>query len=433
VAGALRRHWFIFVFTMITVAVAVAALAEVWPKSYEVDGRLLLQRNELMASLVNPGRTIPREAESPTLAAREIVLGRENVVALMKAANVLERWEETRAPLLRYKDQLMLMLGPAPTDDERIDALAGLIENRLQIGTSEEGAVSFFIRWPDPLSAYQLVDEAMKSFLEYRRRTETSAITESIAILDKAIADLESQITRTITQLPPRRAAQRSAPRRPPPVLAAGPSPQAVVQLSRLRSALDSRQQDVARLAGTQTQQLSEAQARLTAALAMYTDGHPTVVALRQTVTQLSRDSAELTSARREAQKLETEYDALSVKVGAATEAQSRSIAMAGARAAEPAIDPMSLVTIGDENEPVSLRLRVEMSQLAALRERANAARAELSSSQAGFKYRYPVTRPPRPPRRPSGPNVPLILLVGGVASVLLAIGAAVTMRTLGR
>jgi uncharacterized protein involved in exopolysaccharide biosynthesis len=425
VLDALRRYRFVAVATFVAALGTAAALVMLWPKSYEADGRLLMQRNELMASLVNPGRTIPREAESPTLAAREIVLGRENVLALMKATNLLERWEATRSPLLRAKDAMMRLINATPTEDERVDALAGLIEQRLTVGTSDEGAVSLFISWPDAQSAFRLVDEAMKSFLEHRRVTESAAITESITILDRSIESLESQINQTIAQLPRRptsRPASQSVSR------PAGPSPLTLVQLSRLKAALDERQQDIARLAGVRGQQLSEAQGRLTAALTIYTEDHPTVLALRQAVAQLSRDSPELVVARREARDLEAQYDALSVKVGAANEAaQSRSLAIV-AEQPSSSLDPLSLLTIGDETEPVSLRLRVEMSQLASLRERVNAARAELSSAQAGFKYRYSVTRPPRVPRRPSGPNVPLLMLVAGAASLVLAVGVPVVM-----
>jgi hypothetical protein len=85
----------------------------------------------------------------------------------------------------------------------------------------------------------------------------------------------------------------------------------------------------------------------------------------------------------------------------------------------------LSLVNGGDPTEPVSLRLKVEMAQLAAVRERANAARAELSSSQVGFKYQYSVLRPAQLPRQPVAPNVPAILGAGAIASLLLAVAVA--------
>ena len=422
VALAVQEYKITAFATLLIVLGATVAIASLWPKTYEADGRLLLQRNEVTASLVNPSRTIPREAESPTLAAREIVLGRENVLAVMKATNLLEEWSRSRAPLLRFKDWLFGLMGSAPSEDDRTDALAGLIEDRLEVSTSDEGTVSFSIRWPDPQMAYHLVDEAMNSFLQYRRVSETAAISESIAILNRSAETLEAQVAETIARMP-RRAAARAATRRPPVVT--GPSPQSTVQLSRLRSELESRQQDIERMVALRNQQLAEARGRLTSALTIYTEGHPTVLALRQTVERLSQESPELVAASREVRDLEKQYDALSIKVGVATED-------AQLRAFVPSLDPLSLVSIGDEADPVSVRLRVEMAQLAAVRERENAARAELESAEAGFKYRYSVTRPPRVPRRPSGPNVAAIALVGAVASLILAIGVPVARRVSG-
>jgi uncharacterized protein involved in exopolysaccharide biosynthesis len=89
-------------------------------------------------------------------------------------------------------------------------------------------------------------------------------------------------------------------------------------------------------------------------------------------------------------------------------------------------------VSLGDETDPVSVRLRVEMAQLATVRERQSAARAELASAEAGFKYRYTVTRPPRVPRSPSSPNVLAILLAGAVIGLILAIGVPVARRIAG-
>lgn len=427
VLSALREHWVAAAATFAIAFVLIAAIANAWPKTYEVDGRLLMQRNEVMASLVNPGRTIPREAESPTQAASEIVLGRENILALMSATDLVQQWELRRPALLRAKDRVFGLFRGVPTPDERIDALAGMIEQRLQVGTSEEGAVSFFIRWPDPQLAFQLVDEAMKSFLEYKRATETAAITESIAILDRSIESLEAQVNNTIAHLP-RRPASRPIARRP--VSPSGPSAQTVMTLTRLKAAIEEQQQDIARMAGTRSQQLAEAQGRLTAALTIYTEGHPTVVALRQTVTQLSGDSPELAAARRQARDLQDQYEKASVAAAASDARAVRASGFAGDLPG-PAIEALGLDSLGDESEPANLRLRVEMSQLAAVRERANAARAELSSAEAGFKYRYSVTRPPRVPRGAASPNVPAIMLAGAVASLLLALGVPVAMRML--
>jgi uncharacterized protein involved in exopolysaccharide biosynthesis len=423
VREAVQRHKRVAIGTFVIVFGAIATLAQIWPKTYEAGGRLLMQRNDITVSLVNPARTIPREAESPTLAAQEVVLARENVVAVMEKTNLLAVWDRTRSPLLRLKDLLVRLVRPDRTVDERIDSLAGLVEQRLAIETTPEGAVNFFIRWPDPQMAYRLVDEMMKSFLEYRRATETAAINESIAILDKSVASLEEQITRTAAQVPRRRQARAVS---PAPARAAGLSPASAVQLSRLKAQLDGAQQEIARIAALRAQQLAEAQVRLATARTIYTASHPTVLAARQTVEQLSRDSPELVAARRQAGELEAQYDALSVKLGA--DAQT---AQPFAAPATPSF--ISLPGLGDELDPAFLRLQAEIAELSTIRERASAARAELASAEAGFKYRYTVTRPARVPRWPVGPNVPAIMLAGLIAGVIFAVLAPVGLRMIGR
>ena len=181
-------------------------------------------------------------------------------------------------------------------------------------------------------------------------------------------------------------------------------------------------------MAAGRSQQLSEARGRLTIAQTIYTEDHPTVLALRRTVEELSRDSPELTAARGEVRDLQDQYDALSVKVGIAAEnAQPRAFAAGAAP-----LDPLSMVRLDESTDPDSVRLRVEMSQLAIVRERENAARAELASAEAGFKYRYNVTRPPSVPRGPTSPNVVAILVAGAFASLILAIGVPVARRISG-
>ena len=445
VARSVWRHRILAVATCLVAFGAVWIAAAQWPKTYQSYGRLLVTRNDVMSSLVNPGRTIPREDAAPTWAAQEIVRSRENLLAIMKETNLIEEWERSRTPLLRLKDSMVSWLRGPTTETGRVEALAGLMEERIQVTTDDEGIVSFTVRWPNASMAYQLVDKAMRNFLEHRRVSEISAIEDSIAILDRSVEEIETQVTMTIAELrrrgrpapTPRRQVRTAQPvpaRPASPPLPTGPSAESTVRLARLKSALELRQQEIARLSEARLQQMAEAQARLSAAQTVYTEGHPTVLALRKEMAQLSRESPELTAARREAQTLELEYDLLSTKVSVETENAERArAAMSQLATATPAptptlpavVDVPSLVNGGDPSEPVSLRLRVEMAQLAAVRERANAARAELSSSQEGFKHQYSVLRPAQLPRQPVAPNMTAIYGAGFFASVLLALAVA--------
>jgi len=428
VARSLRRHRVGAVITAVVTLTAITGTALAWPKTYQIDGRLLVQSSSLVSTLVNPDRAVNRASGAPTMAAEEIVESRDNLLALMASTDLLARWAQNRPAPLRAKDWFFALLrGPQP-EEHRLDAMAGLLEDRLEVGTNEEGTVGFVLKWPDPEMGRQLVEGAMKSFLEHRRVNESAIITDSIAILDKTASAIESQITATLEQVRPQRLGT-SVPRRRAVLLPSantGPSAEATVRLARLRSALEERQQEVARLEGARTQQLAEAQARLSAALTIYTEGHPTVVALKQTVGRLAGEPPELVAARREARTLAVDYDALSTNVGALTASAEQERLLSQLYAATPAASMDLIQPVFGDADPVGLRLKNQLAELAMVQARASAARAELASAQAGFKYQYSVVRPPQLPRAPIAPNVLAIFGAGVVASLLLAVAFAV-------
>jgi hypothetical protein len=420
VIRSLRRHWRGALLTFALTLTAVGLALSAWPRTYQIDGRLLVQSSSLVSSLVNPERGVSREGLGPTLAAQEIVKSRDRLLAIMQATDLIAEWDRTRTPLFKLKDWAVSLIGGVPTEEGRLDAMAGLLEDRLQVSTTDEGTVMFVLKWPDPAMGRKLVDSAMQSFLEHRRVTEAAAITDSIAILDRSANTIEAGIKATLELLP----APPSGPRRRAVVrpTSSGPSAEVTVRLARLRSALAERQQEVARLEGVYTQQLGEAQARLSAALTIYTEGHPTVVALKQTVARLAAEPPDLAAARRDARGLEAQYDDLSTSVGALTASAEQERLMSQLDAATPAASVDFFRPSNGEADPVGLRLKNQMTELAMVQARASAARAEFASAEAGFKYQYSVVRPPQLPRAPVAPNVPAILVAGLVASVLLAL-----------
>lgn len=444
VARSVGRRWLMTSFITVVMTGAITAAALVWPKSYHVDAKLLVQRNDVMASLVNPGRTIAREAEEPTRAAEEIVHQHENLLSVIKQTDLMNRWELTRAPLLKNRDRIMASLRGPRSDADRLDGMVGLLEQRVKVYATPEGSVTFDLMWPEPQAGFDILDHVIQNFLQFRRVSETSAISDSIAILDESVQTLEAQVTQTIAELPKRPAprVRRSDPAPATPAVAtsqiptvpAGPPPDITRRLTRLRADLDAKRQEVAKLDDTHRLQLAEAQSRLTAAKMVYGDDFPAVIALRQTVAQLSRESPDLVNLRRDVLGLEQEYDSLTTAVQTADDAAQRAagVAVTPADSARTRIQSapfevdLSGVSGAESNDPTSLRLKVELSELAAVRERANAARAELSSSQAGFKYQYKIIRPPQVPRAPSSPNIPLWVGAGAFASLLLAVFAAV-------
>ena len=181
VGRAILRHKSLSAAAFATTLALTGGAVLIWPESWEVEAKLLVQRNEVMSSLVNPSRTIPREAEAPTRAAEEIVLRRDNLVSVIQQTNLMEEWERTRAPVLKLKDRILRLLSSEPTEDERLDAMVGTVEKNLRVTTEQSGVVNFDIEWRDPRMAYEIVDKAMQNFLQDRKQGETSAIADSMS------------------------------------------------------------------------------------------------------------------------------------------------------------------------------------------------------------------------------------------------------------
>ena len=463
VLGSVRRHKFITVATFLFVAGLSVAVALLWPKTYKADARLMIQRNDVMAALSNPGRTIPRDGESPTRGAAEMILSRENLASLVKQTNLLAEWEQRRAPVLRLKDRIMNRMRGVPTDAERFEGMIGLLEQRLTVSPGVDGTLTIAVTWPDRQMAYEIVETAVQNFFDNKRVGESSAIVESVGILERYVASKQAEVNATFAELQteianrPRPAIRRPVPvaaktATPPSSVPAAPqtptnssfgivAPEKAARLARIKYAIEARRVDIARLDQARATQLNDLQGRLAAALTVYTEDHPTVSSLRQNIATLSSDSGQLMSLRADVQGLEREQDQLLAETepprtpspAVAGDPQSPSPEAAATRAVDsvpvaPVPDMSALGVSSDYTSPTSLRFRLELGQLAEIRERLESARIELATSQAGFKYRFGIVRPTQMPRGPSKPNMPMILIAGLIAGLGLAVFAAVAI-----
>jgi len=471
-ARALRRRKFTAAGTFVLVLAATAAALLVLPRIYHAEVTLLAQRNQVMAALSNPGRTIPWDADVPTRAATETVLRRDNLVSLIKQTRLLDRWELTRAPIYKVKDALMRPFRGPSNDEESLDALVGELERRIIVWTGE-GTVTISVYWPDARQAYELAEAAQQSFLEARQVAETSAIAASISILERYATSLQEQISRTSGELQrvqtqAMRAAQATAralarptdtppppeppaPRAPLVVSALRSSVESNPEIVRIRASLESTRQAVARLEELRQRQISELQVQLAQLRRVFTEQHPSVQSLQESINTLSRDSPQLLGLRAEAQSLDAEYER---RVAAALRAEEEELKAeyAGRAAAArsspdgagevqgtvpssvntpqpaPESEPGTWDPSGEKKDYLSLHLNRQQSQLENVLERIDSARIELATSQAAFKYRYSVVRPAQVPRTPIKPNVPAVMVAGVFGALVLAFAAAVCL-----
>ena len=403
--GSVRRRPFLFAFVFCGMVLLAAAALAVLPKTYEVESRLLAQKNPVLAV-----RADANQMDQPTRAAAETIIRRENLQALISQTELLQEWPKRRAPSLRFKDWLLRLLKRQTSEQELSEGLTGLLEKNLTVWTTPDGTVVIKLHWPDALMAYRLVDAAEQNFLEKRHVLEISTIAEQISIYEGHAAKLKNDIEAEVAEL--ERMRQDSAPRR-----SAAPAPRPRTRIDpdvlNLRVTLEGKRRAIADLEEARRRHFSELQTRLAEQRAVYSENHPMLLDLQRSIDSLRQESPQLSALREEERELRRQLAELPGG-GEGT--------MPGA----PEIPP-DLFRGGDEHSSVEYaraQLRYAAQQYAAMRERIDSARIDLDTARAAFKYRYSVVIPPQVPRGPIKPKAPLVMAGAIIAGLFLALFA---------
>jgi uncharacterized protein involved in exopolysaccharide biosynthesis len=418
VLHAIRRRKLLALAVALLTAGATLALLSVTPRTYRIEAQLLAQKNSVMSALGNPGRPIPFDSDSPTRAAAETVMRRDNLLSLMKQTDLMAHWYRNRTWLFRLKDRVVDLIS-APTEEEKTLAMVEFLETRLTV-KAVDPTVTISLEWPDAQLGFRLVDSALQNFLEQRHSTEVSTIAETISILEGHAANLKEAIDAEMEDVKPQPApsamasAPAPAPRRDVVMTEANRT-----ELAEVKVLLDAKRRAITELDDFRRRRLTDLQAQLSQQRAIYADAHPTIVTLLQSISALQEPSPQLQALTKEERDLQAEYERLSARraEGAAAVAKARSKEPSPLRGDKRADDLNA--------DYARTRLRFAMEKYDVLLERIQSARIELDTARAAFKYRYGIIRPPTFPRRPEKPKVPLVLATGLFAALALGTLAA--------
>lgn len=418
------RHPQIAAAAFVVVALLGVAAYLVVPKRWEVTATVLAQRSPLMGTLSNPGMN--RDWDTPTRAAREMLIRRDNLVALCNQIKFVDRYLATRAPAVRGRDWIFAKLrGRERTHEELLDGLIDTLESRLWLAVGQEGTVTIGFTWADKEIAFDVVQVAVQSFMEGRYATEIKMVGETIAILQGHDGRIQKEIATTLGQLEDKQRVLRirSMPRLPE-VRSHGTGHDE--ELMRIESTLAVRRRALGDLEEFRRQRLNELQGQLQQQLGVYAPQHPLVVSTRRAIESGSGPSPQIEVLRAEIADLEKQVKKRGGKVDAAVAA---AVTIGGelanaARVRAEAEDPR----LEYERRQLDLLLR----QHSQLLERIDAARIEMDTAQAGFKYKYAVVTPPQIPRAPAKPYL-LLFVGGGIAggiALALFLSAAADLRS---
>lgn len=429
VRNAVRRHPFVVVGVFLAMAALAVGAVKGLPRAYYVEAKILTERNLLIASLVNPSRTVPRDDDAPTRTAYAQILRHDNLVSLVKQTRLVERWEATRSPLQRLKDAVTSPLG-ALTEEERVEALVAVLERSMTVRSDRgSGTVTIGVSWPDPRQAMELAETAQQNFLEARHGAEVSAITEAIGILRTQVREEEEGIKTSIAGLEDAvrvAEARRKKEEKEDPTRATRRAQQLLRtdhELAQLRFMLDAKRRAIADMEAYRNRRLTELRGQLSEQRSVYSSMHPILSDTEQRIAALEADSPQLAALRKEEVALAEEF----VRRGG-----SEVETLLPSALSYLYDTPLAGSLLGTPDDPevavATDRLRMTVARHQDMIRRLSAARMELEIARASFKHRYSVLNPPAFPKKPVKPNTKRIVGAGVLAGLVLAVFAAVAL-----
>jgi uncharacterized protein involved in exopolysaccharide biosynthesis len=420
-------------------ALTVAAVA-VWPRAYASSITLAVKENKILDGDRDPGSL--RNAT-------EIIVSRENMAEVVKELDMPKRWEQNLSPLGRFKRWLSDNVRGVPSERDKRDILISMVQASVWVQPPawNESKFTVHAEWPDPKSARDIADAALKGYLRARRVAEISTITEYISILEGHTNQLRDEIQKYATQSKSQREQQfaqlnqattREAPSAPgsapAPARVAAPPPRRPQDLSELRATIAEKQAALKAVQETRQRRMSDAEQTLSGLRTKFTPAHPMVVAAESALLQISADVRQSDALKAEVDALNQELrskvaaDELEAQGGPRVGRIPSSSGTPGAPGVEPLpADIMRLMQEGNEDlDPaVSAQFRGAVGKYATLRDRIGTAKVDLDTAEAAFKHRYQIVAPAEMPSKPFKPKVPLLLAGGILASLVLGLVVA--------
>jgi uncharacterized protein involved in exopolysaccharide biosynthesis len=422
--GSLRRHRRLAIGTACSILGATALAALLYPRSYKVESTILTRRNMVLPALGNPRRTVPTESDAPAMLAEEAVKSRESLTHIIESTRLLALLPQMIHPLTNAKEVVREKLVGPRSESEKIDLLVKLLDKRLTVKAKDEkeGSLDFTIQWPDPASSLLIVQAAQQRFLDKRFEQEVSLIQESIEILNKYVQNANQSIATSMAELRSLPGVRRAVPEASNYVRSMQDAAKSR-SLATLQSDLALARSVMSQQEAAYTTRVSAVQARLTDLEARFGSGHPEVAAARQALAAASEVPPALAQARAEEKRLVDQLADLgasmpnSADAGVELAMQRLNFERMMRERADSLEDPR--ITYARS------KLKIATTNYEDMLDRLEAAKIELETARAAFKYRYTVVSPPQPPKRPDTPNLPLLLIGGLICAALAALLAA--------
>jgi uncharacterized protein involved in exopolysaccharide biosynthesis len=443
VVAAARRHVMLGVASLVMVASIGVAISIAIPPMYEASSKILVSQGALAtAALSNPNRQLP--VVDPMRGVADITMTRENLESIIRDTGLIDHWSATRSPLLKAKDWMWsLVMGPLPESD-RLRALIGVLETRLSVKADDATSIRIQVFWGDREMVVKLAKAVRDKFLQARVAQETSVISAAIGVIEDELKRAGDAIEPALGAVVRAREKSREAKLGAAPgdagatatgepaaaptatyVRAApkpqGPDPAVSSKLAEIRQAERNVQEPWQR-------RLTELRLQLADLRSQYGTAHPLVVQQEAKIRDATAEPSELASLREEERALISRIESGQL-VPADTAGHWVPNRAAGAAPAGP-----MLLEEDPEVSAARAKLMSAVGKYDELKNRMDAARIELTTTEIAFKYRYVVVAEPELPRKPIKPNRPALILASLAAGIVAGfLAGAIRELTSGR
>lgn len=408
------------------------------PRVYRAETKILSQPSTIIAQLSNPHRSSAGGEDQAIRSAREFILRRDNLTAIVNQIQLGEKWIQYRPPLLRAKDSVVQGLFGNLSEADKERAILGALEKKLQVET-DTNTIRIAAEWQDPQTAYEIVMVAQSNFLKDRRSRELEAINESIRILEeeaktqnKAVATALSEVQERAQKAEDNCLQELNALQTP--VQGAAPQPKRVYVSAPHSSADQPKLAKQLEEKRVQLRELDEPRQRRLAALRMqleelratYAPAHPSIVEVETKIKEASAEPREVTQLKQEINDLMSRIEsaATSTSPRVAHSVPSAPAATRPLPSGTAPVIPTEICARAESEELTASRtsLRSAVQKYDDIMSRTDSARIELITAEAAFKYRFLIVFDAEVSNQPKSPKTLLILIAGFFMSLAMAV-----------
>ena len=395
------------------------------PRSYEVEARLLVSPQQ-QASQQQVYQS-PEELRAQQSEYVEQIFAQDNLVNIIKQTNLVERWDEMRQPHRRLIDKLNRKLGkPAPTDEQKFEALLGLLRGRMKVFT-EARTVTIKLEWSEPVAAKDVVAAAVTNFKEARFQSEIAIIPARVKVLEASMSTAHSELENAADELnrqiklkDPKKAGVSVAPlpfkpKTDPADIEADPA---------LAAQLEQTRNDLAQAKAARVQKVAELNNELTQMQQTLAPGHPSVIALKQTIAATDKDTPQIIALKEKERRLVEEI-AAKKKAKAAAAAAAAPKPGVPRPAVAPAPAPTVAVGGSKSLQDAEVQFNAATKKYAELVTALDALKLEMEMAKTGFEKKYKVTQPAEVPAGPKRPVAVIAVLIGIMATFMAILAVA--------